>query len=81
VKQLTGKISLHFDEEGDMLEMTFGKPRKAVAKELKNDVAIRVDSRSGEIVGVMILNFVKRFRLQKKTLKIELPVKVTLSTS
>jgi len=64
-----------------MLDITFGKPRKAVAKELKNDVAIRVDPETGEIVGVVILNFMRRFRLKKKTEKIELPVKVTITTS
>jgi len=39
---LEGKINFFFDEEGDMLDITIGKPRKAVAKELKNDIAIRV---------------------------------------
>ena len=49
-----------------MLDITIGKPRKAVAKELKNDIAIRVDPESGEIISIVILNFMKRFRLKKK---------------
>jgi len=75
------KIGFFFDEEGDVLDITFGKPRKAVAKELKNDIAVRVDPKSGEVVGIVILNFMKRFRLSKKTERIELPVKVTITTS
>jgi len=63
-----------------VLDITFGKPRKAVAKELKNDIAVRVDPKSGEIVGIVILNFMKRFRMRKRTERIELPVKVTITT-
>ena len=75
------KIGFYFDEEGDVLDITFGKPRKAVAKELKNDIAVRVDPESGEVVGIVILNFMKRFRMRKRTERIELPVKVTITTS
>jgi len=78
---MEGKINFFFDEEGDVLDITFGEPRKAVAKELKNDIAVRVDPKTGEIVGIVILNFMKRFRLKKKTEKIELPVKVKITTS
>jgi len=74
-------MSFFFDEEGDVSDITFGKPRKAVAKELKNDIAVRVDPKSGEIVGIVILNFMKRFRLRKRAEKIELPVKVKITTS
>lgn len=48
---------------------------------MKNDIAVRVDPESGEIVGITILNFLKRFRLRKKPETIELPVKVTITTS
>ena len=78
---MEGKINFFFDEESDMLDITIGKPRKAVAKELKNDIAIRVDPESGEIVGIVILNFMKRFRLKKKPEKIELPLKITITTN
>lgn len=74
-------MSFFFDEEGDVLDITIGEPRKAVAKELKNDVAVRVDPKSGEIVGIVILNFMKRFKRKKKPEKIELPVKITITTN
>jgi uncharacterized protein YuzE len=78
---LEGKINFFFDEEGDVLDITIGKPRKAVAKELKNDIAVRCDPETGEIVGIVILNFRKRFEGKKKPEKIELPVKVSITTA
>jgi hypothetical protein len=41
-----GKIDFYFDEEDDVLNITFGKSRKAVSKESKNVIAVRVDSES-----------------------------------
>lgn len=64
-----------------MLDITFGKPRKAVAKEFKNGITVRVNPKSEEIVGIVILNFMKRFRMRKKTEKTEIPVKVLITTS
>jgi uncharacterized protein YuzE len=74
-------MSFFFDEEGDVLDITIGKPKKAVAKELKNDIAIRCDPVTGEIVGIVILNFRKRFEQRKKPEKIDLPFNVTITTS
>jgi len=69
VKRFGGKDSLLFDEEGDVLDVTPREPGKAVARELKNDIAIRVDPKTGEILGIVILNFMKKFRLKKKPKK------------
>jgi uncharacterized protein YuzE len=74
-------MNFFFDEEGDVLDITIGKPKKAVAKELKNDIAIRCDPVTGEIVGIVILNFRKRFEQKKKPEKIDLPLNVTITTS
>ena len=78
---MEGKINFFFDEEGDILDITVGKPRKAVTKELKNDIAIRCDPATGEIVGIVILNFRKRFEGKNKPEKIDLPLNVTITTS
>jgi uncharacterized protein YuzE len=74
-------MNFFFDEEGDVLDITIGKPKKAVAKELKNDIAVRCDPVTGEIVGIVILNFRKRFEQKKKPEKIDLPLNVTITTS
>ena len=78
---MEGRINFFFDEEGDILDITIGEPKKAVAKELKNDIAIRCDPATGEVVGIVILNFRKRFEGKNKPEKIDLPLNVTITTS
>jgi uncharacterized protein YuzE len=78
---MEGKINFFFDEEGDVLDITIGKPKKGVAKELKNDIAIRCDPETGEIVGIVILNFKKRFKQKKKPEEIELPLNISITTN
>lgn len=74
-------MTFFFDQKGDALDISFGEPRKAVYKELKNDIAIRVDPESGEIVGLTILNVTKRFSLKKKPEEIKLPIRLQITTS
>ena len=78
---MEGKINFFFDEESDVLDITIGKPKKAVAKELKNDIAVRCDPTTGEIVGIVILNFRKRFEGKNKPEKIDLPLNITITPS
>jgi len=62
------KIGLWFDREGDLLELTIGRPRKGFFVELENDIWKRVDVKTGKTIGLMVLNFTKRFK--KEELKI-----------
>lgn len=78
---MEGNLSFFFDEEGDVLDITVGKPKKAVTKELRDDIAIRCDPVTGEIVGITILNFRKRFEGKNKPETIDLPLNVTITTS
>ncbi|MBI4052653.1 MAG: DUF2283 domain-containing protein [Candidatus Diapherotrites archaeon] len=66
------KISLHYDKEGDILEIVIGKPKKAVCGEIGEDILERKDAKSGKTVGYTILNFEKRFDSKKST-RISLP--------
>jgi len=77
---LEGKITFFFDQEGDVLDVSIGEPQKAISKELENDIAVRVNPESGEIVGFTILNFMKRFKQTKKPQRIDLPIKATITT-
>jgi hypothetical protein len=54
------KVIFHYDKEGDILEVSLGKPRKAISEELENDVVVRRDPKTKEAVGLTILNFEKR---------------------
>lgn len=78
---MEGNLNFFFDEKGDVLDITIGKPKKAVTKELKDDIAIRCDPKTGEIVGIVILNFKKRFEGKKKPEEIDLPLNVTITPS
>ncbi len=55
------KLKFFFDKEVDVLDIAIGEPREAISKEIDNDVIIRIDPKTKEIVGFIILNFEKRF--------------------
>ena len=71
------KLIFSFDKEGDVLDVSIGKPRKAISEEIKDDVFIRKDPKTKEIVGFMILNFEKRFKTLGKVE--EIPLKAVFS--
>lgn len=54
-------LKFFFDKEGDVLDIAIGEPTEAISKELGNDVIMRLDPKTEEIVGFTILNFEKGF--------------------
>lgn len=48
------KLIFSFDKEGDVLNISIGKPRKAISEEIKEDVFIRKDPKTKEIVGFIL---------------------------
>jgi len=71
---MAGRLALHFDEEGDVLDISIGRPRKAITKELEHDLAVRIDPRTKEVIGFTILNFTKRFKISKGRHEFRLPI-------
>lgn len=65
---------LFYDTEGDVLYLSIGKPQRAVSQELGDDVLLRVDPDTGEVVGLTVLNLSSRFgaRNEPHTLPIEM---------
>lgn len=55
------KLKFFFDKEGDVLDIAIDKPKRAISREIGNDVLVRIDPETKEIVGFTILNFEKRF--------------------
>ncbi len=55
------KLKFFFDKQGDVLDITIGEPKEAISKEIGNDIVMRTDPKTKEIVGFTILNFEKRF--------------------
>lgn len=68
----TGIMQLAYDREADVLYLSIGEPRKAVSRELDNDVLLRIDPDTGEVVGLTILNLSERNSLQ------DLPIQVDM---
>lgn len=54
------EMRFFFDKEGDILDISIGEPRKAVSKETEDEIIMRVDPKTNEVVGFTILNFSKR---------------------
>ena len=55
------ELSFSYDKNGDVLYMTIGKPKEAVSIEEPEDILVRVDPKTKEVVGLTILNFSKHF--------------------
>lgn len=55
------RLKFFFDKKGDALDIAIGKHEKAISRELENDIVVRIDPKTKEIVGFTILNFEKRF--------------------
>ena len=51
-----------YDKEGDILDLALGEPAEAISKEIEDDLFIRIDPKTNEIVGISILNFEKWFK-------------------
>lgn len=73
------EIRMVYDDEGDILDISIGEPEESVSKEVEDDLFLRINPISGEIIGFSILNFRKWFKDAKDT-KI-LPVKAELAYS
>ena len=55
------ELKFFFDKQGDSLDIAIGEPEKAISREIGNDIVMRVEPETGEVVGFTILNFEKRF--------------------
>ena len=55
------KMNFMYDEHGDVMDISIGRPKPAVSEEIADDFFVRVSPKNGSIVGFMILNFRKGF--------------------
>ncbi len=49
-----------YDRESDVLYLSVGDPRPAISREVGDDVLLRIDPQTGEIVGLTVLNLSTR---------------------
>ena len=58
-------LRFSFDKEADILDISIGKPKKAISREVKDDFFVRIDPKTKKVVGFSILNFEKWFKNTK----------------
>jgi len=70
-------IMFFYDKDSDVMDISLGKPKAAISEEADDDIVVRIDPNSREIIGFTIINFVNVF-LKRFTIK-EKPIELTLS--
>lgn len=63
------KIILDYDEEADVLYLSFGEPRSAITEEMGN-IGVRVDPKTNEIVGLTVIEFLKTFKMKHQPIQV-----------
>jgi len=75
------KLIFMYDKKGDVLDIAIGKPKPAICQELGEDMVVRKDRKTREIVGFTILNFEKRFEKSCKPSELKIPVGIHLTAA
>ena len=70
-----------YDKDGDVLDIALGRPRAALAREIDDDVFVRLDPKTRKVVGFSILNFTKYFKDLRKTRAIPVTGRFSLARS
>lgn len=63
---------IHWDAEGDFLEVRFGKPTAAYYEDLGNDVFERRDEKTGKMKGYAFFNVVKKAKKEPQDISVDL---------
>ena len=72
-------MRVHYDKEGDLLEISIGDPKNCYADEVEPGVFVRKDEKTDEIKSIGILSFKKRSK-NFKDINLSLPIKLTINT-
>jgi len=77
---MKGGIDIHYDEKGDFLEITIMPvPENSYCEDIEEDIFVRKNSKTNDIVGIGILNFkIHAGNLKEKLANI--PIKVNFET-
>jgi len=69
---MKGPMKVYYDEEGDFLEISIGKPTKCYAEEVEPGIILRRDEKTKEVRSDGIVSFNKRSKWLKD-IKLDLP--------
>lgn len=77
---MKGPINIYYDSEGDFLEITIiNPPEESYCEDINEDVFVRKNEETGEIIGIGILNF-KKHTNNLKDILINVPVNINFET-
>ena len=76
---MKGPMNVYYDEEGDFLEISIGKPTKCYAEEVEPGTFLRIDEKTKEVKSIGIVSFKKRSK-DMKDIKIDLPIEINFSS-
>jgi len=71
---MTDNLKIHYDEEGDFLEVRLDKSTTGFFIDKGNDIFERVDEKTNEVIGIAIFNFKKK--ASEKDISLSLPFKI-----
>lgn len=74
---MKGNMSLYYDEEEDFLEINIGKHTEGYFKNIGKGIFERIDKKTKQIKGIMVMGFRKRTK-SNKNIAIPLPVKIEM---
>ncbi len=76
---MKGPMNVYYDEDGDFLEISIGKPTKCYAEEVKPGIFLRKDEKTNDVRSIGIVSFKKRSK-DMKDIKLDLPIEVNFSS-
>lgn len=68
------KMAIHWDQEGDYLEVRFGRPTPSYYEDMGDDVFERRDEKTNDLTGYAIFNVLKRKNAVIRDIEVELPI-------
>ena len=74
------QMRVHYDGEGDFLEISIGKPVKCYAEELQPGIFVRKSEKNDEVKSIGILGFKQKGK-DIQDIEVMLPVKLSMSIS
>jgi uncharacterized protein YuzE len=69
------KINFSYDEDADVMYFFVGRPRRARTVEVGDDFILRLEPRTGRVIGLTVVDFSKHFAL--RGLKAKMPSRGT----
>ncbi len=78
---MKSKMNIHWDQEGDLLEIRFGKPTTSYYEEVRDDVFERRDEKTGKIIGYAFFNVQKRKQTHPLDIVVDVPSEADMMVS